>query len=112
MSETGFGELFKCSGTAASLSPATKTWMGKKKTHSKPLLPLILSLCISSSLPSLFPPVQKGFVIGGDDEELHFAFEGEDEESEAEVEEEEVGLPEIVVSEVPSRVRRSLVTAM
>ena len=56
----------------------------------------------SVSLPSLFPPVQKGFVIGGDDEELHFAFEGE--------EEEEIGLPDIVVSEVPSRVRSSSLT--
>ena len=46
-------------------------------------------------------------MIGGDDEELHFAFEGDAEYSETEVEE-EVGLPDIVVSEVPSRVRRSL----
>ena len=43
-------------------------------------------------------------MIGGDDEELHFAFEGEEEEETED--DEEVDIPDIVVSEVPSRVRR------
>ena len=45
-------------------------------------------------------------MIGGDDEELHFAFEGEGEE-ESDEEEVDLDIPDIVVSGDPSRVRRS-----
>ena len=44
-------------------------------------------------------------MIGGDDEELHFAFEG-DAEEETEDEEGEHDIPDIVISGDSSRVRR------
>ena len=44
-------------------------------------------------------------MIGGDDEELHFAFEGDTEE-ETEDEEGELDIPDIIVSGDSSRVRR------
>ena len=46
-------------------------------------------------------------MIGGDDEELHFAFEG-DAEEETEDEEGEHDIPDIVISGDSSRVRRGV----
>ena len=47
-------------------------------------------------------------MIGGDDEELHFALEGDEEQelTEHEDEEEQIDIPDIVVSGESSRVRR------
>ena len=45
-------------------------------------------------------------MIGGDDEELHFAFEGDAEEGTED--EEELDIPDIVISGDSSRVRRGV----